>query len=294
MTTSEEPYYKTLGKNVLAGGAAGTIEILCMYPLDVAKTRLQLLKNAVSGARVRATTATVLREIYQSHGAAGLYRGIASPIFAEAPKRASKFAFNEAYKTAFAHKNPDGTSYHTFATLYAAGASAGISEGFINCPFEVVKVRMQAKENIKLYSSTSQALVHTVRNEGIMALYRGLEPQLWRNGVWNGTYFSLIGYVKKTFGDMETKTQTMMRDFASGCIASLAGTTLNTPFDVAKSRMQNTGSPYRSAFSCLIDVYKQEGIGALYKGYLPRVYRLGPGGGIMILAFDFFKSLLND
>ena len=28
-----------------------------------------------------------------------------------------------------------------------AGALAGITEGFINCPFETVKVRMQAGEN---------------------------------------------------------------------------------------------------------------------------------------------------
>ncbi len=31
-----------LWKYVVAGGSAGVIEIMCMYPLDVAKTRLQL------------------------------------------------------------------------------------------------------------------------------------------------------------------------------------------------------------------------------------------------------------
>jgi len=31
-----------LWKYVVAGGSAGVVEILCMYPLDVCKTRLQL------------------------------------------------------------------------------------------------------------------------------------------------------------------------------------------------------------------------------------------------------------
>jgi hypothetical protein len=34
-------------------------------------------------------------------------------------------------------------------------------------------------------------------------------------------------------------------------------------------------------------IYREEGFGALYKGYVPKVLRLGPGGGILLVVFDY-------
>ena len=53
---------------------------------------------------------------------------------------------------------------------------AGMTETIVNCPFELVKVRLQAKENKALYKSTLDAVVKIYRNEGIRALYKGFEP----------------------------------------------------------------------------------------------------------------------
>jgi solute carrier family 25 2-oxodicarboxylate transporter 21 len=33
-------------------------------------------------------------------------------------------------------------------------------------------------------------------------------------------------------------------------------------------------------------VAQEEGINALYKGFVPKVLRLGPGGGILLVVFD--------
>ena len=81
-----------------------------------------------------------------------------------------------------------------------AGASAGLVEAFANCPFEVVKVRMQAKSSVRanpttirllnqllqVYKNTVDATVQIAKGEGVLALYKGIVPQLYRNGVWNG------------------------------------------------------------------------------------------------------------
>jgi solute carrier family 25 2-oxodicarboxylate transporter 21 len=41
-------------------------------------------------------------------------------------------------------------------------------------------------------------------------------------------------------------------------------------------------------------VAKEEGFGALYKGFIPKVLRLGPGGGILLVVFtaviDYWKK----
>jgi hypothetical protein len=81
-------------KSIVAGGGAGLIEVMIMYPLDLVKTQMQL--NV--GRQVKMGTFTTLGKIFKERGPLGLYRGIASPILAEVPKRAIKFGCNELYK----------------------------------------------------------------------------------------------------------------------------------------------------------------------------------------------------
>ncbi len=117
---------------------------------------------------------------------------------AEAPKRAVKFSTNEQYKRLFR----DSKGHLSGAGFVAAGACAGMTESVINCPFELVKVRMQAKSNVSqfpsasvvlelwppsilalqmgLYNNTWDGCNKIVRGEGITVLYRGLGSMLVR------------------------------------------------------------------------------------------------------------------
>lgn len=61
--------------------------------------------------------------------------GIVSPILAEAPKRATKFAVNEFFKEQLADENGQLTTTKSAIS----GAMAGFTESLGNCPFEVVK-----------------------------------------------------------------------------------------------------------------------------------------------------------
>jgi solute carrier family 25 2-oxodicarboxylate transporter 21 len=55
---------------------------------------------------------------------------------------------------------------------------------------------------------------------------------------------------------------------------------------------------YNWAWPAVMTVYKEEGFAALYKGFLPKVLRLGPGGGILLVVFtgvmDFFRKMKAD
>lgn len=123
---------------------------------------------------------------------------------------------------------------------------------------------------------------------------------MWRNGFWNFCYFGTIGFaqIKYPVDEEASKSQKLGYKFVTGSIGSMLGTLFNTPFDVVKSRMQQqekTGEiKYRSTFQSIRVVHAEEGMGALYKGLIPRLARLGPGGGLMIIAFDFISGLLKD
>lgn len=83
--------------------------------------------------------------------------------------------------------------------------------------------------------------------------------------------------------------------FVSGTIASC----VNIPFDVAKSRIQGprptTGEiKYKTTFGSIAIIAREEGWRALYKGLLPKVMRLGPGGAIMLVVYDYAFEFLKD
>ncbi len=134
-----------------------------------------------------------------------------------------------------------------------------------------------------------------VKQEGVLALYNGLEATVMRNMTWNAGYFGVIFQVK---AQLPAQPE-LLNNFIAGAIGGCVGTALNTPFDVVKSRIQNSprsGSPskYNWSIPSLFIVAREEGFWALYKGFVPKVLRLGPGGGILLVVYtalmDFFAK----
>lgn len=217
----------------------------------------------------------------------------------EAPKRATKFAANDewgkVYRKAF------GVTTMTQPLSILTGATAGATESFVVVPFELVKIRLQDKASAGKYSGMLDVIRKTVRNEGILAMYNGLESTLWRHIVWNAGYFGCIFQVRQSLPKATTKSGQITNDLISGAIGGTVGTILNTPMDVVKSRIQNTVKvpgvtpKYNWAWPAVFTVAREEGFGALYKGFLPKVLRLGPGGGILLVVFtgvmDFFRDI---
>lgn len=268
-----------------------------MYPTDLLKTRSQIVTK-------KSPIIETFINIFKNEGISTFYRGITSPIIAEAPKRAVKFSCNERYKTLFI--NPTTNTMSNYGAI-GAGILAGITEAFVNCPFEVVKVRMQT--NNTMYTNTFNCLLSILKSsKPLQNLYRGIEPQVWRNATWNGAYFGLIGTLRNLYptSDIITEKQKMLHTLAIGTVSGGFASFLSTPFDVVKSRMQqqqnqqrigggnNVHSLYRWTIPSLIHIAVNETPINLYKGLYLRLIRLAPGGGIMVLVFDKITEFLKD
>lgn len=50
---------------------------------------------------------------------------------------------------------------------------------------------------------------------------------------------------------------------------------------------------YKSTMKSIVLVAREEGVAALYKGLLPKVMRLGPGGAIMMLVYEYVYEYLE-
>ncbi|XP_038193508.1 mitochondrial 2-oxodicarboxylate carrier isoform X3 [Arvicola amphibius] len=97
----------------------------------------------------------------------------------------------------------------------------------------------------------------------------------------------------------EDPTLEFLRKFGIGFLSGTMGSVFNIPFDVAKSRIQGPQPvpgeiKYRNCFKTMATVYQEEGILALYKGLLPKVMRLGPGGAVMLLVYEYTYAWLQE
>lgn len=274
-----------------AGAIAGVTELLCLYPLDVVKTRMQLqTKTAVAGAETYNGMLDAFRKIIASEGAGRLYRGLVPPLMLEAPKRAVKFAANDFWGKTY--RGLTGSDKMTQSLSLLTGCSAGATESVVVVPFELVKIRLQDKASAHLYSGPMDVVSKIIKSDGILGLYAGLESTFWRHVLWNGGYFSCIFAVRAQLPQPNSKAEQLRNDFIAGSIGGTVGTVLNTPADVVKSRIQNTPSvkgqlrKYNWTFPSMALIAKEEGFGALYKGFTPKVLRLAPGGGVLLLVVE--------
>ncbi|KAF2019075.1 mitochondrial carrier [Aaosphaeria arxii CBS 175.79] len=283
-----------------AGAVAGVSEILIMYPLDVVKTRVQLQTGkGAAGEEAYNGMVDCFRKIIKNEGFSRLYRGISAPILMEAPKRATKFAANDSWGAFYRKQFNQPTMNQSLSVL--TGATAGATESFVVVPFELIKIRLQDKAQAHRYTGMVDCFLKIVKNEGPLTLYQGLESTMWRHILWNAGYFGCIFQVRSLLPKASDKKGQITNDLISGAIGGTVGTILNTPMDVVKSRIQNTPKvagvtpKYNWAWPGLGTVMKEEGFAALYKGFLPKVLRLGPGGGILLVVFtgvmDFFRKI---
>ncbi|KIK17149.1 hypothetical protein PISMIDRAFT_685621 [Pisolithus microcarpus 441] len=231
------------------------------------------------------TLAGIIRE----EGVGRLYRGLVPPLLLEAPKRAVKFAANDFWGKTYLKLS--GESKMTSQLSIVTGCSAGATESFVVVPFELVKIKLQDKSST--FAGPIDVVRQVVKKEGILGLYAGMEATFWRHFWWNGGYFGCIHQVRAVMPKAETPQGQLFNNFVSGSVGGFVGTVLNTPFDVVKSRIQGASKvpgvipKYNWTYPALVTIFREEGPTALYKGFAPKVLRLAPGGGVLLLVVEF-------
>ncbi|XP_048083402.1 mitochondrial 2-oxodicarboxylate carrier isoform X1 [Alosa alosa] len=280
---------------VIAGGSAGLVEICLMHPLDVVKTRFQLQRGTSDPNSYR-SLGHCFSTIFRNEGVYGFYKGILPPILAETPKRAVKFLTFEQYKKALSF-----TSMSPGLALSVAGLGSGLTEALVVNPFEVVKVSLQAnRDSFKEQPSTFGQARRIIQEDGfgLRGLNKGLTSTLGRHGIFNMIYFGFYFNVKDAIPASQDPRLEFLRKFAIGLTSGTISSCVNIPFDVAKSRIQGPQPvpgeiKYRSCFQSMALVYHEEGYLALYKGLVPKIMRLGPGGAVMLLVYEYVSGWLQ-
>ena len=164
-------------------------------------------------------------------------------------------------------------------------------------------VRMQADgqapiEQRRGYTNVFTALVRIVKEEGIMTLWRGSVPMVFRAIAMNTGMMASYDQSKELLAPYtgKGKTTSLIASAISGFVCAF--TTL--PFDLIKCRMMNmrvdpaTGKlPYKNLVDCAIKILRVEGVTTFWRGYWTFYARSAPHAMISLLLKDVFNDWYN-
>lgn len=272
---------------LIAGALSGINECIVVQPIDMVKTRFQL--NHEPNLSILHS----MRTIYSEGGFLRFYRGFLPEMCGMIPKTSALYSSNELVGRYLIHHSE--LDYLRVHEAWLAGAVSGIPEATVANPFQVVKVRLQAKEYIGYYSNSADCIKKIIRDEGIWRLLAtGYEATCWRNVVWNGVYFSIMHEFHKIYApsSKDSVFQSILILGMGGFIGGTIATCFNAPFDMLCSRFRSqrlvpgTTPKYEYVLPSLFRVFKEEGLKSCYKGFTPKALRMGVGGAVCMTTFE--------
>ncbi|XP_028795246.1 mitochondrial phosphate carrier protein 1, mitochondrial isoform X1 [Neltuma alba] len=262
--------------------SAGTTH-LAITPFDVLKVNMQV--HPIKYYSISSCFTTILRE----QGPSALWRGWGGKFFGYGAQGGCRFGLYEYFKGLYSNIMGD---CNRSVIYFVSSASAEVFANIALCPFEAVKVRVQAQPCFakglfdgfpKLYAS-----------EGTQGFYRGLIPLWGRNLPFSVVMFSTFEHsvdllyrkvVKKRKEDCSITQQlgvTCLAGYAAGSVGSL----ISNPADNIVASLYN-----RKADSLMLAIRKI-GLTNLFTRSLPiRILLVGPSITMQWLFYDTIKVI---
>jgi solute carrier family 25 citrate transporter 1 len=131
----------------------------------------------------------------------------------------------------------------------------------------------------KLTTYTIMSGIGTIiKEEGFLAIYRGLFPVIARQGANQAVRFTVYSLLKQWLQASQPAGKQIhwAKTFGIGMIAGTVTVYTTMPLDVLKTKMQGIGAKerYGNSFRCVLTVLREEGLFAFWKGATPRLSRL--------------------
>ncbi|XP_037307988.1 mitochondrial glutamate carrier 1 isoform X2 [Pungitius pungitius] len=304
----------SLPAKLINGGVAGLVGVTCVFPIDLAKTRLQNQQ----GVQVYNGMLDCLAKTIRSEGYFGCYRGAAVNLTLVTPEKAIKLAANDVFRQKL---SKDGHLPLWGEVL--AGCGAGTCQVVVTTPMEMLKIQLQDAGRLAAQrpvttpaqaaaSGTAQSLgppptvrpppphpppprtsatsitVQLLKTRGLAGLYRGAGATLMRDVPFSMIYFPLFANLnalgRETVGDVQTRAP-FWQSFVSGCGAGSVAAVAVTPLDVIKTRLQTLQKgdgedTYKGIVDCTRRIMMREGPSAFLKGAACRALVIAPLFGI--------------
>ncbi|KAG9475610.1 mitochondrial glutamate carrier 1 [Eleutherodactylus coqui] len=294
----------SLPGKLINGGIAGLIGVTCVFPIDLAKTRLQ---NQQNGQRMYTSMSDCLIKTIRSDGYFGMYRGAAVNLTLVTPEKAIKLAANDFFRHAL---SKDGKKL-TLIKEMLAGCGAGTCQVIVTTPMEMLKIQLQDAGRLaaqkKLMANqaglngaaveantvrpTAMAISkELLRSKGIAGLYKGLGATILRDVPFSIIYFPLFANLNKLGQKTPDEKAPFFVSFLAGCAAGSTAAVAVNPCDVIKTRLQSlqrgvNEDTYSGIIDCTRKIWRSEGPLAFFKGAYCRALVIAPLFGIAQVVY---------
>jgi dicarboxylate transporter 10 len=229
--------------------------------------------------------------ILKDEGIPGLYRGLSASLLRQITYSTTRFGIYEELKTRF--RSP--TSDPSFPVLIAMSSVSGFIGGVVGNPADVLNVRMQHDAALPMdqrrnYKNAFDGLIRMTREEGWKSLFRGVWPNSMRAILMTASQLASYDGFKQALIEHTPLEDNLTTHFSASFMAGFVATTVCSPVDVIKTRIMSSHES-KGLAKLLGDVYKVEGVGWMFRGWVPSFIRLGPHTIATFLFLEQHKKM---
>lgn len=277
-------------KNVGAAGSAAVITVTGIHPIDVVKTRLQISGEGGGRDYKSLGISGSMRVIMKEEGISAFWKGIGAAWMRESSYTSLRLGLYSPIKSAM---GVDSNSH--FIMKFTAGSLAGALGSLVGNPFDVLKTRMMASETRSTPSIKSTA-TELFQNQGMKGFYRGIEANILRAMVLNGTKMSCYDQIKDMITVSKIVPNGLPTQFCSAFGAGFFMATTVAPFDMVRTKLMNQPTDtklYNGFVDCFVKIISKNGITGLYAGFIPIWARFAPTTCLQLIIFEQIKPIFG-
>jgi len=251
-------------KGALAGGICCSLTHGAMCPVDVVKTRIQLMPDKYNKGMIAG-----FKQVIAEEGVGALATGLGPTAVGYFVQGWFKFGGVEFFKINMAHALGEQRAWdlRTFIYLTAAACAEFIADIFL-CPLEATRIRLVSDP--KFASGLVSAVPKIIAQDGVVkGFYAGFGPILFKQIPYTMAKFAVQGKAAEvievaTNTDPKTASDSkkMTIALASGTIAGVAAAIISHPADTLLSMINKspTAGGTGSIGSRLVNLAKQTGL----------------------------------
>jgi solute carrier family 25 iron transporter 28/37 len=291
---------------VIAGGAAGLGEHLCMFPFDTIKTRMQEANRSF---------VPTLTQMLRKERWSNLYRGCVPVVVAAVPAHGAYFGIYEAAKRAMITRSGSSSDTSRNMAIAVSASCATAAHDFVSVPFDVIKQRMQV-DAVHRFPSSLSCFRELLKTEGVASLFRSLPTTVCMNAPQVVCHWIVYETIKKFLierhmahsaadllhpssffartegeGGGEDENESAWSFILAGLCAGSCAAVVSTPLDNIKTSLQlGQQAAFRESAK---SIFRERGLVGFWTGVLPRALYMAPSAAIVMTTYEFTKNALS-
>ena len=276
-------------KRLAIGGLAGCVAKTAIAPLE----RVRILAQTGEASSMAGAS----RLIVANEGVQGFWRSNYINCIRTFPSKGVLFMTHD--RIVHQMRQLAGLGPHDSlgpTMFFAAGSASGMLASLLSYPFDLARTRVAGRIGAESrYTSLSGTLALTIREEGLLALYRGITPTLLGAIPYEGIKFCVWDMSEQLSRRHFGPDEGVPLKLARGALAGVIAGGVLYPNDTVRRLLQMQGTRpgevvYRGMMHCYWHTLSTHGVGRFYRGIVPYLIRMVPNTAIQFGSYEFLKS----